>query len=326
MTATANPPLEFPVLLVDDEASIISALRRELNSPPLGRYRYRVEGFTNPHAALERAREQDFAAVISDYRMPEMSGLEFLKALAEIRPHCARIVLSGQTDMDALIQMINVTHIYRFIPKPWNSYFLKSSLTQAIDFRQENLRYQRMAERLLQAGHALPQPPQEVDRILVVDDEVEVAQAIARSLTSNHRLDQALATIQAELQLERHAMLDHRQISVQVCSCAVEAVRLAERVPFACVITDFRMPGLDGARLLETFAERQPHCTRILLSGMASMEEVIYAIDMAHIHSFLSKPWSDAELRACVSQALVQHHVLLENEQLAALCQSQHLD
>ncbi|MBI5792168.1 MAG: response regulator, partial [Rhodocyclales bacterium] len=58
------------VLVVDDEPSIVNSVRRELMTPPLGRYRYEVEGYSDPAQALERARNQKFDVVVSDYRMP----------------------------------------------------------------------------------------------------------------------------------------------------------------------------------------------------------------------------------------------------------------
>src|ERR1035437_2487693 len=106
------------ILIVDDESAIANAVQRELSIPPLGHYSYETEGYTDPAQALERTRNVSFDAVICDYRMPGMDGLEFLKSLREIQPDCARLVLSGQTDMDALIRMVNETHIYHFIPKP----------------------------------------------------------------------------------------------------------------------------------------------------------------------------------------------------------------
>lgn len=125
---------EYAVLVVDDEPGIVNAIRRELNTPPLGRYRYAVEGFSDPAHALERAREKAFAVVISDYRMPGMSGLDFLKALYEIQPDCMRIVLSGQSDMDTLARLVNESRIYRFIAKPWSAHYLKAVLAQTLDY------------------------------------------------------------------------------------------------------------------------------------------------------------------------------------------------
>lgn len=324
MNAAVNP--EVPVLVVDDEAGIVNAIRRELSTPPLGRHRYAVEGFTDPAAALARAREQSFAAVISDYSMPQMDGLDFLKALYALQPDCARIVLSGHTDMDALVRLVNETHIYRFIPKPWTSYFLKSSLSQAVDFRQTALRNRRMAEALRGQGIELPADSSAVDQILVVDDEVNVCHAVARDLTHRSRLDDVFAVMRADVGGGRVATLENVQIGVQVSTSPVHALRMAADTDFACVIADYRMPGMDGVRFLQAFAELRPDCTSILLSGAAHLEDVIAAVDLAHIHSYLAKPWTDYELRAVVAQALTQRRLHIENRVLASMCRARNLD
>lgn len=324
MNAAAHP--EFPVLVVDDEPNIVNAIRRELNTPPLGRYRYAVEGFSDPAAALARAREKAFAVVISDYRMPGMSGLDFLKALYEIQPDCTRIVLSGQTDMDALVRMINETHIYRFIPKPWTSYFLKSSLSQAVDFRQAALRNRQMADALRQQGVALPAEPGEVDQILVVDDDVNVCHAVARDLTHRSRLDDVFAAMRADVGGGRVATLENAQISVQVSTSPSHALRMADSIDFACVIADYKMPEMDGVQFLQAFAELRPDCALILLSGAANMDDVVAAVDLAHIHSYLAKPWVDFELRAAVAQALARRKLAIENKVLASMCRARNLD
>ncbi|MEW6165552.1 MAG: response regulator [Pseudomonadota bacterium] len=324
MTTAERP--EFAVLVVDDEPNIVNAIRRELNTPPLGRYRYAVEGFSDPAQALARAREKDFAVVISDYRMPGMTGLDFLKALYEIQPDCARLVLSGQTDMDALVRMINETHIYRFIPKPWTSYFLKSSIGQAVDFRQAARRNRQMADVLRKQGIELPVESGAVDQILVVDDDENVCHAVARDLTHRSRLDDVFAAMRADVGHGRVVSLEDAQISVQVCTSPAHAVRMMENVEFSCVVADYKMPELDGVRLLEIFAEKQPDCARILLSGAAGMEDVIAAVDLAHIHCYLAKPWTDFELRAAVAQALMRRKLDIENKVLASMCRARNLD
>jgi DNA-binding NtrC family response regulator len=324
MTATENP--SHVILVVDDEPNIVNAVRRELNTPPLGRYRYQVEGFSDPRAALERARTQSFSAVVVDYRMPEMTGLEFLKALYKLQPDCARLVLSGQTDMASLIQMINETHIYRFIPKPWTSYFLKSSLSQAIDFSQAVRRNRQLADVLRQQGIELPGEPGAVDQILVVDDDINVCHAVARDLTLRSRLDDVFAAMRADAGLSRAVTLENTQISVQVCSSSAHALRMAESVDFSCIIADYKMPEMDGVRLLEAFADKQPECARILLSGAAGLDDIVAAVDLAHIHSYLAKPWVDFELRAAVAQALGRRKLLIENKILASMCRARNLD
>lgn len=325
-TGNAAEQQAHAILVLDDEPNIVNAVRRELSTPPLGRYRYAIEGFTNPQEALARAREKEFEVVVVDYRMPEMTGLDFLRALHEIQPDCARIVLSGQTDMDALVRMINETHIYRFIPKPWSSYFLKSSVSQAVDYRQAVVRNRRMADLLRAQGIGLPAEQGEVDQILVVDDDVNVCHAVARDLTHRSHLDIMFAEMRSEAGHPQGATFDKSQVSVQISTSPLHALRMAGSVNFACIISDYKMPDMDGARLLEAFAEKQPDCMRIMLSGAANMDNIVFAVDLANIHSFIAKPWNDYELRSIVAEALARRKLQIENKVLASMCRARNLD
>lgn len=137
------------VLLVDDEESILNALKRLLRVAPCAfgnkTYTLEVEAFTSAKAALARAREEDFDLFISDYRMPEMDGIEFLKAAKEIRPDAARLILSGYADLNALIRAVNEVGIERFIGKPWNDYELLAAIAQALAHRELLLENRQLA-------------------------------------------------------------------------------------------------------------------------------------------------------------------------------------
>lgn len=308
-----------PVLVVDDEPNILSAVCRELNTPPLGRYRYAIETCTDPVDALELAKIREFEVVITDYRMPGMDGLAFLKAFRSVLPHAARVVLSGQTDLAALTRMINETHIYRFIPKPWSSYFLKSTVAQAIDFYQINAENRHLAQALREGGVAIPEPIIDApDHVLVVDDEMAAARSIARSLSQCNRLDNLFLAVQEEMSAQA-PVLNPENIRVHTCTSAREALALAEEIELSCVIADFRMPDMDGAQLLSTFAEKYPDCATILISGGIPIENLVIALDLGHIHAFIAKPWVDFELRAAVAQSLARRRVRLENRLLAAV-------
>ncbi len=331
MTTTEAPsenaaPLHA-VLVVDDEQSIVNAIRRELSTPPLGRYRYAVEGFTDPAAALERAKEKEFEVVITDFRMPQMDGLEFLKQLHGIQPDCMRLVLSGQTDMASLVEMINQTHIYRFIPKPWSSYFLKSSLMQAITFRSTQVNNRRLAKILRDKGIDLPLNTfNTADQILVVDDDIAVAHAVARDLTHRGRLDEIFSAVREEAMHHKAPELYSSHISVQVTDSPLHALKMADGITFSCVIADYLMPEMDGAKFLDAFADKQPDAECIMLSGAANLENIVFALDMAHIHNFIAKPWVDYELRTAVAQALTRRRLALENQVLARMCKERYLD
>jgi len=305
------------VMIVDDEPAIVNAVRRELSAPPLGRYRFEVEGFTDPVAALARAGGTHFDAVISDYRMPGMDGLEFLKTFAGIQPGCARLVLSGQTDMDSLIRMVNETHIYRFIPKPWHDYFLKSSLYQALDYSHAVTENQRLANLVREKGIAVPPFDGNIDHILIVDDDPGILASLSRMLTSRSRMDDLFAAIRTEVASHAGPVLDEGRVSVQITPSPRHALQMAKAVTFSCIIADYRMPEMNGFELLQKFADEQPDCARLLISGQISQDELIIAVDMAHIFGFIEKPWRDFELKASIAQALAFRRMQIENRLLA---------
>jgi DNA-binding NtrC family response regulator len=308
------------ILVVDDELGILHAVERELKGRSLGRYAFNVAGFTDPRQALAAAERQTFDAVISDFRMPGMDGLEFLKALAIIQPDCPRLVLSGQTDMDSLVRMVNETHIYRFIAKPWPAYMLQAALTQAIDYAETLAENRRLAEaaRQRQLSELLPEPAA-VEQLLIVDDDMGVLNSLARVLTHHSKSDGLFAAILAEQHGQpRRQTLAEDRISVQITPSPAYALQMAERVAFSCIIADYRMPEMNGVELLQRFAARQPDCSRILISGQIGETELAQAIQQAHIFAFVEKPWSDFELKANIALALAQHRLQLENRWLAA--------
>ena len=138
------------ILLVDDEAPILKSLQRLLRVAPCSyggrQFTLEVTACDSPKAALELARKEDFDLFVSDYRMPEMDGIEFLKATKEIRPDAARLILSGYADLNALVRAVNEVGIERFIGKPWNDYELTSAIAQALAHRELLLENRELAD------------------------------------------------------------------------------------------------------------------------------------------------------------------------------------
>lgn len=138
------------ILLVDDEAAILKALQRVLRIAPCNygnrQFTLEVSATTSPAEALEWARQEEFDLFISDYRMPEMDGIEFLKAAKAIQPDAARLILSGYADLNALVRAVNEVGIERFIGKPWNDYDLLSAIAQALAHRELLLENRQLAD------------------------------------------------------------------------------------------------------------------------------------------------------------------------------------
>lgn len=103
------------VLFVDDEPNILSSLRRGL-----AREKYIKFFALNAEEALYIMQEHEIHIIVSDMRMPGMSGLDLLKIVSEKYPNTIKIVLSGYTQLPQVLATINQVDIYKFIPKPWN--------------------------------------------------------------------------------------------------------------------------------------------------------------------------------------------------------------
>ena len=137
------------ILLVDDDPNILNALRRALGtkvSDGCTTFEIDIELFNLPEAALSRAREMKFDLVMSDFRMPIMDGVSFLKSFRALQPDAARLILSGFTDQEGLVGAINDAQIYRFINKPWQQYELSVTIAQALAYNNLLQENQRMAD------------------------------------------------------------------------------------------------------------------------------------------------------------------------------------
>ena len=120
--------MDAEVIFVDDEVSILNSLRRILKNEP-----YTIFYYDNPLKALEKLQKTEAAVVISDYRMPDMNGVLFFEKVREMYPDTSRIILTGNADMEIVINAINKGNIFRFMQKPINSHELKLSVKNALD-------------------------------------------------------------------------------------------------------------------------------------------------------------------------------------------------
>ncbi|GAB4254137.1 MAG: hypothetical protein Kow0065_00820 [Methylomicrobium sp.] len=126
--------------------------------------------------------------------------------------------------------------------------------------------------------------------ILLVDDEQNVLKALSRIL---------------------------RGYRLTTAQSGEEALSLAQGIEFDLVISDFRMPGLDGVAFLNRFKQLQPDAIRMILTGYADLENAQKAINEAGVFRFLNKPWNNVDILNAVSVGLEYKRILTENRELA---------
>jgi two-component system probable response regulator PhcQ len=134
-------------LLLDDEINVLHALQRTMRQH-LNMDDIHIELFTNPIEALTRCAEMDFDLVISDYRMPQMTGVAFLHKLKDLQPNAVRMILSGTTEFDVVMSVINESEVFRYLPKPWEVVELTESVALALEYRDKLLEDQYFKDQL----------------------------------------------------------------------------------------------------------------------------------------------------------------------------------
>lgn len=316
------------ILLVDDEQNVLNALRRELQ------HEYEIEVFTSAKDALTRCRDAVFDLVITDYLMPEMNGVQFLKQFGEIHPGAVCLILSGQADIQGLLGAINETHVYRFIAKPWEDTELKSAIAQALNYRrilQENRRLAKacressFAPKLSRSERRYPY------RIAIINGDENVLGLIRNGLATDAINEATNVALWREISRECPGAPAKIEFQIDVFTSGSKALNHTQLANYDLVIAAETLPDMSGIEFLIKWMQMQPDSARILMGSAADVTLLSQAINDARVYSFLDFNWGTHEMKAdirrriwqihrlqsSVMEALIAREFILENERLA---------
>jgi response regulator RpfG family c-di-GMP phosphodiesterase len=145
----AKEDRKHTLLIVDDEPGLLQTLRHQFFRD------YRVLTAESGHAALELLGAQDVHAILSDQRMPGMTGDVFLTQARAFRPDAVRILFTGYTDIQAVISSVNEGRIFRYILKPWDPIELEGIVRQAVEHHDLIVDRRRLIAELKEANDRL---------------------------------------------------------------------------------------------------------------------------------------------------------------------------
>ncbi len=151
---------ERTILLVDDEENILSALKRLLR-----RDGYKIITATSGALGLQRLVEQPIDVIVSDQRMPGMTGVEFLRRAKELYPETVRIVLSGYTELQSITDAVNEGAIYKFLTKPWDDERLRGHIAEAFRTKEMADENTRLASAVSTANQELAAVNQRLEQL-----------------------------------------------------------------------------------------------------------------------------------------------------------------
>jgi signal transduction histidine kinase len=115
------------ILVVDDEPDVVESVQNLL------RLQYRVLGATAAREGIEKMQQQEVHIIMTDQRMPEMTGVELLRHIRGEHPDCIRLLITGYADIRAVVDAINQGNVYRYITKPWDPDELQTIIRQAVE-------------------------------------------------------------------------------------------------------------------------------------------------------------------------------------------------
>ena len=137
--------------------------------------------------------------------------------------------------------------------------------------------------------------------IMLVDDEVNVLSALSRALFDE-------------------------PYEITCAKSGEEALELIAATPFKLIVSDEKMTGMQGSELLAITKERYPDTLRILLTGHATLEAAMKAVNQGEIYRFFTKPWNDTELKFAIRSAIERYDLEAENRRLLATVKSQAME
>ncbi len=279
------------LLFVDDERRVLVSLKS------IFRNDYDVRTTTSGDEALQILREWDADVIVSDQRMPEITGVEVLKAAAEIRPQTTRVLLTGYSDLEAIIGSVNDSEVFRFVSKPWRRDDLSKTMTAAVRLAREAPAAPELergdsdptaAEPVAPAAPSMPELPANTTGVLVLDSNSSEQQALQHTLGMSWPT-YAAATIDEALQL-----LDaHPNIGV--------------------VITESVFEGGAVTSLVNGLRHARPQLVYIILTHQPDAGHIIDLINYGQIYRVLRKPLRASVLRGVVTLAARRHQSMMND-------------
>jgi len=285
MNAQPSLPDRPRLLFVDDESRILVSLKS------IFRNDYDVRIANSGAEAIDILRGWPADVLVSDQRMPEMTGVDVLRSAAEIRPTTTRILLTGYSDLEAIIGSVNDGEIFRFVSKPWRRNELRDTVAAAV----------KATARALTANDEpdTPAVPEPVSSVSVADQPgVLILDADA-----------------AEREALRHVLSADRP--VHVASSFLDALEQIRTHQIGMVITESSISGEPVTTLINGLHSLRPGLVYIVLTGQPDAQHIIDLINFGRVYRVLRKPINVSVLRGTVNLAARRHQSLARRPERA---------
>lgn len=265
------------VLCVDDEPNITRSLRWLLQKD------FTVDVASSGAEGLTMIQSADYDVVVSDQRMPGMMGSDFLREVSKVSPRTMRILLTGYSDLQAILRSVNEGEVFRFINKPWITAELIKVVGEAAHIAR--------SQPHLASAVAPDADPFFGDSLLVVDDDPNVP-ALMNEAVGNGA----------------HVSYAHD---------VAEAVAAFEKDDIGIIVSNMRVASVDATRMLKLLKHQHPDIVTVVYTDAADAVDVIGLINQAQIFRFLPKPVKPTMLRMALAAASSKRRQMRDDPSLS---------
>lgn len=260
------------ILLVDDEERILRSLGMLL------RMHYQVYATSNGYEALDILKREHIHVLISDQRMPVMTGTELLQQAREISPDTIRILLTGYADAEAAVAAVNDGEIFRYINKPWGPKELRDTISQAVDIA---LKLESPEARA--ASSSVPAGEERLT-CLVLDKDIATYQAVKEVLEPLHEV------------------IWRRSVD--------GALDVLASTRVAILVTELSLGDEDLSAMIKTLKQEHPELLTIILTCFKDTSRLVELINQAQIYRYLPKPLRKGLLGRNIESTIARYRSL----------------
>ena len=261
------------ILFVDDEERIVNQLRI------IFRQKYNVYTATSGQEALQILKAQSIDVLVSDQRMPGMLGIELLCEVRKYSPQTMRMLLTGYSDLAAIVGSVNEGEVFRFINKPWDHNDIQSIVADAVAAGQAAR--EALSPQAISATESLLMASTEQPKVLLIDDNRGDLEAMAHVLSVDH--------------------------SCLIATSVDEALQLLAQHDVGSIVTEARVGKADTGAFLHLLKKHHPMITTVMLTRSSDADLVVRMINKAQIFRFATKPLRKSSFQLAVAAAMKAH-------------------
>jgi DNA-binding NtrC family response regulator len=271
------------LLFVDDEPLILQSLSLLFSDA------YIVHTAESGTDGLEILKRNAIDVIISDQRMPQMSGVDFLRFAKEISPNSIRILMTGYADLQAVVDSVNIGEIFRYINKPWNAEKLKETVRFACTVAEQR----REMTTAKQVAPAVPS--------LQLPQAGEISEVELLFVDSNPK------------HLEQFKAFFEPKYKTHISAHAGEAFDLIPKHNIAVVVADSALGEIDGGDFLIAVKNKYPNIVTVLMTNSQDAKQAIRMINEGSVYRYLVKPFPRESLRLTIESAIINFKLSRQN-------------